>query len=102
MEEITHISKKIGVIERRVEHLEARLRNEPHRRGIEYDQTELGALNAALVCMKLHRADAEGLNGPVNALRELLDSLGPVNRPGNTLPVRAAMRRAESVLQEWE
>lgn len=101
MEKIEHISNKIGVIERRLEHLERRLKETPDHRGRDYDEAEMAALRVAIVCMKLHRADAEGIDGPVHALRELVDVIGP-NVGAKASKLKTAVRRAESVLKEWE
>lgn len=67
---------KIATLERRADHLQRQLDNWQSSSGArEFAAAERSALEAAIVCMRLHYTEVEGLEHPLQALRELIACL---------------------------
>lgn len=93
MEEIRRVHAKIGVLERRMMHLEERLR-EPHRRAssIDFDKAEIGALRDAIRALRLVGLVQDAELDPVLVIDELC---AVITEGGGEGRRSAALDRAE-------
>jgi hypothetical protein len=96
-------AKHLVVLERRREYLLEQLQA---RQGAgagksrEFAKQEVSALTAAIAALRYHRLVIEGLDEPVSVLREMVEAYdGPA---GNEVRLRVAVRRAKSVLDDFE
>lgn len=79
MQDIKRVSSKIGILERRLDHLEQRVkRYRDEGRPAEatsFDENEVGALKAAVHALKLYRVFQETELDPILALAEVIDTV---------------------------
>lgn len=100
MRVIKRINAKIGVLERRVGHLESRLADLDRREASKnFDRQEMSALEDAIVSLRYHSVYQRAETSPSLALDELVEALeadkaGRVRHPR----VAEAIARARSVL----
>ncbi len=67
---------KVATLERRADHLQRQLDNWQSTSGArDFASAERAALEAAIVCMKLHYVEVEGMEHPLQSLRELITHL---------------------------
>ena len=76
MKTIRRINARIGLLERRAEHLEARL-NDPSRREASrnFDRSEYEALKGAILALRFYTFAQRDESSPVSALQELVDAV---------------------------
>lgn len=102
MRTIKRINARIGVIERRVGHLQDRV-DDPGRRDASksFDKNEAGALEAAIVALRYHSLNQRPETSPSLALAELVDSLEMQSAVGGGIVhprVTEALARARAIL----
>jgi len=105
-EKIVNVSSKIATLERRQDFLRRQLDNwRGSDGGRQYALAEISALDAAVLALRYHRADVEGLDTVVLSLEGLVDSLNGVAvsmpEPQRT-NVERELQRAHLVLKEWD
>lgn len=100
---IRRTSAKISALERRQDYLEGQIEEAKDTRSasLSYDKAEYSALIAAVLCMKYHRADVEGLDMPILALQALTDANGMAFGQGRSVALKDAWKRVKEVLDEW-
>jgi hypothetical protein len=92
---------KVATLERRADHLQRQLDNWQSSSGArEFASAERSALEAAIVCMKLHYAEAEGMDQPMKVLRDLIAYLEKKAKPDAELT--QLLERASVALTEFE
>lgn len=75
-QQMQHLSAKLSTLERRADHLQRQLDANACSLGARsFITAELAALSAAMVALRLHHAEVEGLDTPVNVLRQLILAL---------------------------
>ena len=92
---------KVATLERRADHLQRQLDDWQSSSGARtFVAAERSALEAAIVCMKLHYAEVEGLEHPLQSLRELI---GYLEKSGNPAPeLTRLLERASVAVTEYD
>lgn len=101
---IERVNAKIGSLERRLAHLEDRVRMGDKPRQRSFDEAEAEALRAGIAALRYHRAALDAETDPVLALSELVDTVSRAGLIDDTQPggLADAMRRAKRVLRDLE
>lgn len=85
--QLQQLNGKLATLERRTEHLQRQLDENACSAGARsFIKSELAALNTAMIAMRLHHAQVEGMPHPVGMLRELVAA---VEKLAEDLPPQA-------------
>lgn len=89
---LRRLNAKIGILERRVEHLRGRI-DDPSRRDSskDFDRSECAALEAAVQALRYHSLSLDPATNPALVLQELVDSLDEQRKSTGKLAVAAVM-----------
>jgi hypothetical protein len=100
---IQRVNEKIGSLERRLTHLEQRIRDTPQgERRRAFDVKEREAVEAAIVALRTHRSMVDPETSPVLALEELVMAIveAGLHKTSAEPRVEDAIRRAQRVLRD--
>ncbi len=95
------VSTKITTLERMLEYRQEKLRDGAGiSQGVAgHYEREQEALQTAIVALRFHKAQVEGLDEPMKVLREMVEAA--TDPQVGVLRMRNAVRRAKAVLDEY-
>lgn len=97
--DISSVGRKIRFLERRRDNLLGRIQNaRGTEQSLNFDRSEVDALNGALDALRYHWAIVSRMDTPLTSLRELSEAVKAGNRPA----IAEALVKADDILADFE